>query len=108
VNYARGAAPGTFGDWLDCVEITRDQRRIDESGRTGKRQGTKCPLAGAMSSLVVMPREPFGNFNNEARSREVPRCEITHRQKYPGPQFKPAIPAARVARVRTVVSQIRN
>ncbi len=49
-----------------------------------------------MSSLVVMPREPIHNFNNEARSREVPRCEIIHRQKYPGPrlQFKPEILAA--------------
>src|SRR5437762_1130450 len=104
-NYERGAAPGP----PTGLTASRSQRRIDESGRTGKRQGRKCPLEGAMSSLVVMPREPFGNFNNEnneARSREVPRCEITYCQKYPGPrlQFKPAIRQ----RVGTVVSQIRN
>ncbi len=44
-----------------------------ESGRTGKRQGTKCPVESAMSSLVVMCREPFSNFSDEAQSREVPR-----------------------------------
>ena len=48
------AALGFSRDWHDSVESAEAQRRIHESGRTGKRQGTKCPVESAMSSLVVM------------------------------------------------------
>src|SRR5436853_6482642 len=54
-NYQRRAPPGPPTTGLTASRSPGIKRRIDESGRTGKRQGTKCPLEGAMSSLVVMP-----------------------------------------------------
>src|SRR5260370_42674556 len=50
-----------FDDRLNCVESTEDQRRIHESGKTGKRQGTKRRRKKGMSLLVAMPAAMGGS-----------------------------------------------
>src|SRR5260370_33063413 len=48
-------------DRLDCDESAEDQRRIHESARTGKRQGTKRRREKGMALLVVIPAPMAGS-----------------------------------------------
>src|SRR5260370_37764656 len=47
-------------DRLDCDESAEDQRRIHESARSGKRQGTKRRRQQGMWLLVVIPAPVWG------------------------------------------------
>src|SRR5260370_7869339 len=48
-------------DRLDCDESAEDERRKQESARTGKRQGTKRRREKGMSLLVVIPAPMAGS-----------------------------------------------
>src|SRR5260370_34832006 len=59
--YGRPQSLRLSRDRLDCDESAEDQRRIHESARTGKRQGTKRRREKGMSLLVVIPAPMAGS-----------------------------------------------